>query len=209
MTILTLAVGIGGNAALFSAVRAVLLRPLPFAEPTELVQLFSTTERAPDRASGSASPPDFTDWRNDNRSFVDLAAINADAFAMTGQGAAEQLPGAQVTGAFFNVLGVPALYGRTMLPEDDAIGGPNVVALSHALWSRRFAADPQVVGRTMAIDGVDYRVIGVMPRGFAYPLQSAAARLWPAANPLGHEFTLGMRMGQGTVAAGGTWASSR
>jgi len=172
MTILTLAVGIGGNAAIFSAVRAVLLRPLPFPSPGELVQLSSTSTRAPEAVGGSASPPDFVDWRQMNRSFADIAAINAGSYALTRLGSAEQLPGAQVTGGFFNVLAVPAMYGRTLLPEDDATGGPDVAVLSHALWSRRFGADPSVIGRTIVLDGTDYRVVGVMPRGFAYPLES-------------------------------------
>ena len=175
MTVLTLAVGIGGNAAIFSAVRSVLLRPLPFPAPNELVQVFSTTARAPDRAVGSVSPPDFTDWRRDNRSFSEIATINANAYALTGLGTAEQLPGAQVTGGFFNVLAVPALYGRTLLPEDDATGGPDVVVLGYSLWTRRFGADPSAVGRTITLEGTAYRIVGVMPRGFKYPLDS---ELW-------------------------------
>jgi putative ABC transport system permease protein len=175
MTILTLAVGIGGNAAIFSAVRSVLLRPLPFPGPDELVQIFSTTVSAPERAVGSVSPPDFTDWRRDNRSFSEMATINANAFALTGLGTAEQLPGAQVTGGFFNVLAVPALYGRTLLPEDDATGGPDVVVLAHSLWTRQFGSDPNAVGRTITLEGTSYRIVGVMPRGFKYPLDS---ELW-------------------------------
>lgn len=175
MTILTLAVGIGGNAAIFSAVRSVLLRPLPFPAPDELVQIFSTTVRAPERAVGSVSPPDFTDWRRESRSFTDIATINADAFALTGLGAAEQLPGAQVTGGFFSVLGVPAMYGRTLLPEDDPPGGPDVVVLGYSLWARRFGADPTAIGRTVTIDGTACRIVGVMPRGFRFPLDS---ELW-------------------------------
>ena len=87
ITVLTLALGIGANAAIFSAVRAVLLRPLPFPSPDRLVQLFSTPVKAPDGASGTTSPPDFTDWRRDSRCFTDIAALNADSFALTGEGA--------------------------------------------------------------------------------------------------------------------------
>ena len=153
ITVLTLAVGIGANAAIFSAVRAVLLRPLPFPAPEQLVQLFSTTVRTPERAAGTASPPDFVDWRRDNSSFIDLAAINAGSYALTGLGAAEQVSGANVTGGFFNVLGVPALFGRTLLPEDDAMGSAEVAVLGHGLWTRRFGSDPAVLGRTITIDG--------------------------------------------------------
>ncbi len=175
ITVLTLALGIGANAAIFSAVRAVLLRPLPFPSPDRLVQLFSTSVKAPDGASGTASPPDFTDWRRDSRSFTDIAALNADSFALTGQGAAEQLSGASVTGGFFNVLGVPALIGRTLLPEDDAVGGPDVVVLSYSVWTRRFGSDAQIIGRTINIEGTEARVVGVMSRTFEYPQQS---ELW-------------------------------
>ncbi len=172
MTVLTLAIGIGANAAIFSAVRAVLLRPLPFAAPEQLVQLFSTTVRTPDRAAGTASPPDFVDWRRDHASFTELAAVNAGTYALTGLGAAEQISGANVTGAFFEVLGVQPLVGRTLQPEDDRVGGPDVAVLGHGLWSRSLGGDPAAVGRTLTVDGVAVRIVGVMPRGFAYPLQS-------------------------------------
>jgi putative ABC transport system permease protein len=172
MTVLTLALGIGANAAIFSAVRAVLLRPLPFPAPDRIVQVFSTTVTAPDRLSGTASPPDFTDWRRDSRSFAELAALNADSLALTGHGAAEQLSGAYVTGGFFNVLGVPAHRGRTLTPEDDAPSGPNVAVLAYSLWVRRFGSDPQIIGRTISLEGNEARVVGVMPRSFEYPQQS-------------------------------------
>ena len=122
--------------------------------------------------SGTASPPDFTDWRRDSRSFAELAALNADSFALTGHGAAEQLSGANVTGGFFNVLGVPAYRGRTLTPEDDAPGGPDVAVLAYSLWVRRFGSDPQIIGRTISLEGNEARVVGVMPRSFEYPQQS-------------------------------------
>lgn len=110
IAILTLAVGIGGNAAIFSAVRAVLLRPLPFPSPDEVVEVFSTSVKSPQAMAGTASPPDFTDWRRENTSFKELAAINAGAYAMTSPGLpAEQITGATVTGGFFDVLRVAPL----------------------------------------------------------------------------------------------------
>jgi predicted permease len=176
IAVLTLAIGIGGNAAIFSAVRAVLLRPLPFPSPDDLVEVFSTNAKSPQAMSGTASPPDFTDWRRGSSSFTELAAINASAYAMTGPGLpAEQITGAAVTGAFFDVLRVDPLHGRTLTLEDDATGGPLVAVLGHTLWQRRFGGDPRIVGQRVTIDADDYRIVGIMPRGFSYPLQ---AELW-------------------------------
>jgi putative ABC transport system permease protein len=175
ITVLTLALGIGANTAIFSAVRAVLLRPLPFPQPDALVFVSSTTVAAPTRAGGAASPPDFVDWRQQNRSFTELAALYASSYALTGVGTAEQIPGATATGGLFNILGVPALYGRTLDLSDDAIGGADVAVIGHGLWSRRFGSDPSIVGRTVMLDGVERRIVGVMPRGFAFPLES---ELW-------------------------------
>ena len=172
VTILTLALGIGANAAIFSAVRAVLLRPLPFPNPEQLVNVSTSSLSAPNQPGGAASGADFIDWRRDNRSFSEVAAINAGSYALVGIGAAEQISGANVTGGFFNVLGVPALYGRTLLPEDDATGSGDVAVISHGLWVRRFGSDPSTLGRSVNLDGTPYRIVGIMPRGFAYPLES-------------------------------------
>jgi predicted permease len=172
VTLLTLAIGIGANAAIFGAVRAVLLRPLPFPDPDALVSVSSTSIERPSLANGASSAPDFLDWRRDLQSFTDIAASFSEASPVTGDGSAEQVPNARVTGGFFNVLAVPALHGRTILPEDDAVNGENVVVLGHALWIRRFGGRPQVVGTTLMVDGTPHRVVGVMPQGFAYPLRA-------------------------------------
>lgn len=171
-TVLTLALGIGANAAIFSAVRAVLLRPLPFPDADRLVNISSTTVRSPNLPNGAASPADFIDWRHHHRSFTEIAALNAGSYALIGEGAAEQIPGANVTGGFFNVLSVPPLHGRTLLPNDDAAGAEMAAVLGYGLWSRRFGSNPAVVGKTVSLEGDVYRIVGVMPRGFAYPLQS-------------------------------------
>ncbi len=175
VTVMTLALGIGANATIFSAVRAVLLRPLPFPEPERLIQVSATSVRNPNAVGGTASPPEFVDWRRDSRSFAEMAAISPGAYALTGQGAAEQLTGANVTGGFFGVLSVPALYGRTLTLDDEKTGAEDVVVIGHGLWSRRFGAQPDLVGRAIRLEGTTYRVVGVMPRGFAYPLR---AEVW-------------------------------
>ena len=175
VTLATLALGIGGNAAIFGVVHAVLLRPLPFPEPERLVQVFKTTVQQPDRIGGSATPPDFTDWRRDNQVFTELSAHVEGSYALTGTGGAEQVPGAEVTGGFFPLLGTPAYAGRTITTGDDPAGARDVVVLSHGLWTRRFGADPALIGQTLQIDGVTREVVGVMPAGFQYPLQS---ELW-------------------------------
>jgi putative ABC transport system permease protein len=175
VVVLTLAIGIGGTTAIFGAVNAVLLRPLPYPDADRIVQVFKTTVTAPDRVGGTVSPPDFTDWRRDNESFAEMAAVLQSTYALTGEGAAERLAGASVTGGFFTVMGMPAELGRTLMPADDPVGGADVAVLGHDLWRRRFNGDRAVIGRRITLDSVSYEIIGVMPRGFDYPLGS---QLW-------------------------------
>jgi putative ABC transport system permease protein len=175
VTVLTLAIGIGANAAIFGAVNAVLLRPLPFPEPDRLVHVFTTSIQRPDRLSGATSPPDFTDWRSTNTTFSEMAAFSRSSFALTGNGSPEQMRGAFVTGTFFDVLGTRPLHGRTIAQADAAIGGPDVVVLGYAVWSGRYGSDPSVVGRRVMVEGISREVIGVMPRDFVYP---QLAQMW-------------------------------
>jgi len=172
VTLLTLGLGIGANAAIFGAVRAVVLRPLPFPDPDSVVTLSTTTTTRPGLPGGSSSPPDFLDWRRDTRSFTEMAASFTEASAITGDGPAEQVPNARVTGGFFDVLGVRALYGRTLQVVDDPVNAENVAVLGYSLWVRRFSGRPDIVGTLATIDGVPRRIVGVMPRGFSYPLRA-------------------------------------
>jgi predicted permease len=168
IVVVVLALGIGGSATVFGVVDAVLLRPLPYPASDQLARAYAVF-KAHNNGLGVASPPDFVDWRAENHSFSELAATNSGAFALTGDGPAEQIPGAQVTGGFFSVMGVIPALGRPITIADDSVGGPDVAVLSGGLWERRFGADPHIVGRTIRLDGKSFAVIGVMPRGFDYP----------------------------------------
>jgi predicted permease len=172
VTCLTLAIGIGGNAAIFGAVNAVLLRPLPYRDADQLVRVYKTLLKQPDRIGGTVSPPDYVDWRGDNTVFSELAAYDSDSYPLTGDGTAEQLSAADVTGAFFAVMGTAPRLGRTITDDDDREGARDVVVLSHALWVRRFGSDPAIIGQQLQIDGMSREVIGVMPAGFDFPRQS-------------------------------------
>ena len=172
VTCLTLAIGIGGNAAIFGAVNAVLLRPLPYRDADQLVRVYKTGLKQPDRVGGTVSPPDYVDWRRDNSAFSEVAAYDSDSYPLTGIGAAEQLPAADVTGGFFAVMGTPPELGRTITDDDDREGARDVVVLSHTLWARRFGSNPGIVGQQLQIDGMSREVIGVMPAGFQFPLQA-------------------------------------
>jgi predicted permease len=165
LAVAVLATGIGGTATAFGVVNAVLLRPLRFPEPQSLARVYTAWHRG----LSTVSPPDFADWRARNHSFTGLAASNSGSFALTGDGPAEQIPGAQVTGAFFSVMGVAPLVGRTLTPANDAPEGAQDAVLGYDLWRRRFGADSRVVGHTVRLDGGSYTVVGVMPAGFAYP----------------------------------------
>lgn len=165
LAVAVLALGIGGTATAFGVVNAVLLRPLGFPEPASLARVYTAWHGG----LSTVSPPDFTDWSRRNHSFTELAASNSGSFALTGDGPAEQIPGAQVTGAFFSVMGVAPLVGRTLTLANDTPDGAQDAVLGYDLWRRRFGADSRVVGRTVRLDGGSYTVVGVMPAGFTYP----------------------------------------
>jgi putative ABC transport system permease protein len=144
--VLTLALGIGANTAIFSVIYAVLLRSLPYLEPERLVQLYETGLHS----GGSrdwVSFPNFLDWRRQNQVFEDVAAYRYWVFTVTAREAPESVIGLQVTSGLFDVLGARPLLGRTFLPDEDQPGKGNVVILSHALWQRHFSGGQSVVGQ--------------------------------------------------------------
>jgi predicted permease len=173
--LLTLALGIGANAAIFTVVDAVLLKPLPFAQPDRLVHLWETYESKVENRS-EASYPDYLDWRARNRVFSELGGYQGGGFILGG--ATPQLVGAaKSTANFFDVLGVKPLLGRTFSSGEDAPGAPRVVLLTFGFWQRQFAGDRGVIGRQITLDGAPATVIGVLPKEFAFARQSAA-EIW-------------------------------
>ena len=180
--VLTLALGIGANTAIFSVIHAVLLRPLPFADPDRLVVLWQTDPTSvPQRRPFSF--PNYTDVQEQSQSFEEVGAWNSSLntrFNLTGDAEPESIQAAMVSASFFRILGVKPLQGRTFLPEEDNEGGPRTVVISHGLWQRRFGADPELSGKTLTLDGNSYTVIGIMPAGFAFPKFPRAADVWVA-----------------------------
>ncbi len=164
--LLTLALGIGANAAIFSVVDAVLLKPLPFAQPDRLVHLWETYQSKVDNRS-EASYPDYLDWRARNHSFTDLAGYHGAGFVF-GTEHPQIVRAAKTTANFFDVLGVHAAIGRTFVPGEDAVGAPRRVLLGYGFWERSFAGDRSVIGRTITLDGTTATVIGVLPKDFQF-----------------------------------------
>ena len=165
VSVLTLALGIGANSAIFSVVYGVLLKPLPFAEPDRLVGIYHLTEGHRATMSG----PNFTDVRTQAQTLVDAAAVTRSRVILTGHGEPVRLDGAEVSTSFFNVLGVTPALGRTFRSDEGLPGHAKVAVLGYGLWQQRFGASPRVVGQTMTLDGVSTEIIGVMPEEFAYP----------------------------------------
>jgi putative ABC transport system permease protein len=167
VAILTLALGIGANSAIFSVLDVVLLRPLPYPDPDRLVMLWtdSPVEGIHEQRSAYGN---YADWKRHSRSFEELAAFDPSSATLTGEGPAEQVSVARVSAGFFPVLGVPPRLGRTFTAAEDADREPLVV-LSHGLWQSRFGASPDALGASLEIDGRRALVIGVMPAGFAFP----------------------------------------
>jgi putative ABC transport system permease protein len=165
IVILTLAVGIGANTAIFSLLDATLLRPLPYPEANQIVALSEADREGNDL---TVSWPDFVDWRNQSRSFSAIAALRGSNFNLTGNGEAERLHGLRVSASFLSVLGVHPLLGRDFLDSDDRPGAVPAVMLSNALWLRRFGGDPRMIGRNIILDGCSYSVAGVLPADFRF-----------------------------------------
>ncbi len=172
VALLTLILGIGANTAIFSVVDAVLLRPLPFPEAKNLVQVVRTYPEG--GRSPAVSVPKFVHWKDNNQVFEKIAAYDVAGLGVniTGEDRPERVVGYRVTGDFFSVFGVPPALGRDFLAEEDRPGAPRVAVLSHELWTRRFANDPSVVGTQVTLADESTTVVGVMPRGFAYPLDA-------------------------------------
>ena len=173
---LTLALGIGANTAIFSAVNAVLLKPLPFPESEQLLDLAETFK--PD-GWGSVSAPTLEDWRNQNTVFTGIAAYSNTSFNLQGSDTPQRIPGLNVSANYFDVLGVRPTLGRAFLPGEDVAGRERVVVLSDDLWRRNFAANPDIINQTIPLNGQQYTVIGVMP-----PEMSALYRTVQMWSPL-------------------------
>jgi putative ABC transport system permease protein len=168
VVLLTLALGIGANAAIFSVVNGVLLRPLPYRESDRLMIIWGDLRR-PGLNDIPASAGEYVDYRDRGRLFEQVAAYDTVGFNLTGGGEPERVEGAVVTTTFFSLLGASAQVGRTFVPAEDQPGRDDVVLLSHALWTRRFNANPAVVGQTIPVDGRPAQVVGVMPAAFQFP----------------------------------------
>ena len=174
--LLTLALGIGANAAIFSVVYAVLIKPLPFAQPNRLVHLWVTFD-GPIEKRSEASYPDFLDWRARNRTLSGIAGYQSRG-AQLGAERPTSVGIGTVTANFFDVLGVRPRLGRAFLPFEDEVGAPRVVILTDGLWERQFGRSPSAVGATVILDGVRATVIGVLPPGFRFGGRAGAPDLW-------------------------------
>jgi predicted permease len=161
-----LGLGIGANTAIFSAVEAVLLRPLPYADPSRLVMVWEDASYI-GFAYNTPAPANYVDWRAQNQVFTDMAATRFTSASLTGEGAPEQLSGRKATLNFFDVLGVQPAIGRPFTAEEDKAHTP-VVVLSYSLWQRRFGGDKSIIDKTILLNGVQTKVLGVMPKGFFF-----------------------------------------
>lgn len=171
---ITLGLGIGANATIFSVINAVLLEPLPYKEPDRLIRLWETNPGG-GLAEVSVSVPNFQDWQKEQSVFEQLAAAENATFNLTGSGEPQRVAAARITANLVPTLDVPPHLGRSFLPEEEKIGAGKVVLLSHALWQRQFGSDPSLINKTIQLNGESYTVVGVMPAGFQFP---ALRELW-------------------------------
>ncbi|MCI0489536.1 MAG: ABC transporter permease [Blastocatellia bacterium] len=187
VAVITLALGIGANTAIFSVVNAVLLRPLPYTEPERLVAVLEHDREGPDNTTGYAT---VADWREQSETLEHIAAVRGWSPTLTGGGEPERLPAMRVSANFFKLLGVRPAIGRDFLPEEDRPEVWRVVILSHSLWQRRFNSDPDIAGKQITLSGNGFTVAGVMPAEFEEmisPNYYEQAELWA---PLGYDPSL-------------------
>ena len=196
VAILTLALGIGANTAIFSVVNSVVLQPLPYPHPEQLVVISQTVSDAPSSGGlqSSESYLDFLDWQRQAKSFSSLAAYQYNQMTLTGRGSPTVLQGALASSSLFSTLGVAPLLGRTLQPQDDAKGAAFVVVIGEALWRGQLGADPNIVGKALQLDSEAFTVVGVMPADFRYPDQSPASEFWiPAIQSLDYAAFMDLR----------------
>ena len=163
VAVLTLALGIGANTALFSVVNGVLLNPLPYPHPEELVTVHASK---PNFSEGSISYPNFRDWQRDNKTLAALAVSRGTGYSLTGMGDAEELRAELVSSDFFSLLGVKPILGRLFAPGEDEIGREPLVIVSQGFWQRKFGSRPDVLGKVLTLDGRNYMIVGVLPPNF-------------------------------------------
>jgi putative ABC transport system permease protein len=177
VAIVTLALGIGANTAIFSVVNALLLQPLPYTRPDRIVMLWQDLTARGGPAQEWATPGHFVDWRDSRTLFAKTSAVQGWQPTLTGVAEPEPLRGEQVTQEYFDVLGARPALGRVFRPEEDVPNAPRVVVLGHGLWTRRFGGDRTIIGRSITLGGEPHEVIGVMPEGFR-PAVLPQAELW-------------------------------
>jgi putative ABC transport system permease protein len=202
IALITLALGIGANTAIFSVVNAVLLQPLPFQKPEELVIVWEDATFA-GFPHNTPAPANYVDWKTQNQSFVDMAASHEDSFNLTGDGEPERVSSYSVTANFFPLLGVQPLLGRNFLEEEDRPGANKVVMLSYSLWQSRYGGDRNILNREVLLNGEKHQVVGVMPASFQFFAKDV--RLWvpiafdqeDLANRGGHYLTVVARLKPG------------
>ena len=175
VAVLALALGVGANTAMFSVVDAVMLRPLPYTGSDQLVRVASTWERGEITTPFSSSPPDFFDWRDQNRSFSSMFAYYGNEYALTGGTEAKRVRAVLATSGIFSTLQVHPLFGRKFLPEENRKGANHVVVLSYGFWRAECGGMPDAIGKTIELDSEPYTVIGVMPPEFRFPLSGSDA----------------------------------
>ncbi len=207
IAVTALALGIGATTAIFSVVDAVMLRPLPFADPSRLVMVWedATSIGFP---HNTPAPGNYSDWTTAVPSLAGAAALDIRDYNLTGSGTPEKVGAAGVTANLFAVLGVAPTLGRAILPGEDVPGGERVAVLGHALWLRRFGGDPSVVGRPVLLNGEKYTVVGVMPPRFSFPFRDV--EVWvpmgftrdELANRGGHYLWVVGRMRPGSTLSG-------
>ncbi len=176
IVVLTLALGIGANSAIFSVVEAVLLRPLAFREPERLVTVLHLYPSL-DGLEAPVSVPGFRDYRDQMGIFDGVSVASGQGFNLTGMGEPQRVVASRVSAQFFSTLGVAPLIGRTLLPEEHETSGAQVAILSHGLWQRLFGAEPSAIGRTLSLNGEPYEIVGVMPPEFR-DFFNGDAELW-------------------------------
>jgi putative ABC transport system permease protein len=182
IAVLTLALGIGANTAIFSVVNAEMLRPLPFRDPGKLVRVWGTNARTNSK-SNTISYPDFVDWRAQNKVFEQMGVYTQVDYTLTGVEQPAHLEGQATSADLIAMLGAKPELGRLFTPEEDE-AHHHVAILSHRLWKQQFGGDPGIIGRTITLENSGYTVIGVMPAGFEFPLQRRPPEIWTSISPL-------------------------